>query len=195
MRIGVVLMASGEGRRFGENKLLHPFMGKPLCQRAMDAIPCAAVERVTVVTAYDEIEAEAKRRGFDTVRNPDPALGGSHTVKLGVERLADMDALMFCVCDQPLLRRDSVVGLVDCYMQNPDNIVALGHDQKRGNPVIFPRAYYGELMALTGNNGGTAVIRAHPEALVCYDIQDERELWDVDTAADLVRLEEEYSSL
>ena len=74
------------------------------------------------------------------------------------------------------------------FRHNPDRIVALSHGGVRGNPCLFPARFFPELMALTGDRGGSGVIRRHPEALLMLETAEE-ELWDVDTPQALAALE------
>ena len=70
--------------------------------------PARSLPRVTVVTQYDEVLVLARRFGFTVLVNPFPEWGASHTVRLGTEAMADCDAILYQVADQPLLRRESV---------------------------------------------------------------------------------------
>ena len=181
LSIGCVLMAAGSARRFGDNKLAAEVGGKTLIERALDAIPQEDFSRVVVVTQYDEIEALAKSRGFDVIRNQHPDWGISHTISLGTHALqSDCDAICYMVSDQPLLKRESIAGALGFFRENSDHIVALSHGGTRGNPCIFPRRFFPELIALREDHGGNTVIRAHEDALRLYEV-DKRELTDVDT--------------
>ncbi len=180
-RIGCVVMAAGNAERFGENKLAAKAGGKSLVEHALRAVPMEKLAAVCVVTQYDEVEALAKRCGFRCLRNDRPEDGLSRTVRLGTEALmGECDEIAYLVSDQPLLRRESVAALLDFCRAHPNNIVGAGHGGKRGNPCVFPRKYFPELCALTGDVGGSAVIRAHEADLLLFEI-DEEELADVDT--------------
>ena len=122
----------------------------------------------------------AREMGFLSVENSRPDLGLSHTIALGMAHMQDMDAVLFQVSDQPLLRRDSVERLVEVYRSHPDRLVALGHDGVRGNPCLFPASLFPELLALEGDHGGSAVIRRHEDRLLLVEASP-RELTDVDT--------------
>lgn len=159
MKIGCIVMAAGNARRFGSNKLDARVEGKTLLRRALEAVPAACFDRVAVVTQYPRGMDLAREMGFLPVENPRPDLGLSHTIALGMARMQDMDGVMFQVSDQPLLRRDSVEQLVEVYRSHPDRLVALGHDGVRGNPCLFPASLFPELLALEGDHGGSAVIR------------------------------------
>ena len=110
MRIGCVVMAAGDARRFGENKLAALFDGKPLILRALEAVPAEEFSAVAVVTQYPEVEALASEFGFLPVHNPHPDWGISHTIRLGLEALGECGAALFQVSDQPMLRRETVKG-------------------------------------------------------------------------------------
>ena len=179
--VGCVVMAAGNAARFGENKLAAKIGGKMLIEHALEAVPAEELAAVCVVTQYDEVETLAKRFGFRCVRNSHPEWGLSHTVRLGTEALRqECRAIVYQVSDQPLLRRESVRALVAFYREHPEHIVGASHGGKRGNPCIFPEPYFGALCALTGDVGGSAVIRKHEEDLLLFEV-DPRELTDVDT--------------
>lgn len=183
--LGCLLMAAGNAERFGQNKLSAVFDGKTLIERAMDAIPREQFARVLVVTQYAEIIALSKCFGFEALLNPHPERGQSETIRLGTAALqAGCRAICYMVADQPLLRRESVAQEAAFYRAHPDRIVGLGHNGVRGNPCIFPARFYPELLALTGDTGGSRVIRAHEDALLLYEV-DAAQLSDVDTRASL----------
>ena len=180
MKLGLVLLASGFSRRFGGNKLLWPVEGRSLAERAMDACPPELFHRAAVVSQYGEILSLAARRGYLPVPNPHPERGQSESVKLGLSFLSDCDGVLFAVCDQPWLTRESVERLLAAFRDRPEAIAALAWQGQRGNPVLFPRDLFPALAALTGDAGGGPVLRAHPERLVLVEAANPRELEDLD---------------
>ena len=189
MRIGCVVMAAGDARRFGENKLAALFDGKPLILRALEAVPAEEFSAVAVVTQYPEVEALASEFGFLPVHNPHPDWGISHTIRLGLEALKECGAALFQVSDQPMLRRETVKAEVEFFRRHPDKLVGLGHDGVRGNPCIFPAAWFPELLALKEDHGGSSVIRRHEEDLLLFECPAQ-ELEDADTRQALRAMEE-----
>lgn len=179
-RLGCVLMAAGEGRRFGGGKLCAVLDGKTLLQRALETIPVPCFERVVVVTRGAEQMALVRGAGFLPVENRQPELGLSHTIALGLGQLTDMDAVLFQVADQPLLRRESVERLIAAQAQQPQRPAALSCGGVRGNPCLFPARFFPELLALSGDRGGSAVLRRHEAELLLVEA-DAPELTDVDT--------------
>lgn len=186
-RIGCLVMAAGNAKRFKSNKLAAVFEGKPLIRHALEAVPKALFSQVVVVTQYPEIEKMAEEYGFQPLRNRHPDYGISYTIRLGTEALKGCDAILYMVSDQPLLDGASVERVVGCWKDHPDNIVGAAHKGKRGNPCIFPREFFDQLMALEEDHGGNQIIRAHPDRLLTVEVAQE-ELTDVDTPEALEKL-------
>jgi len=179
-KLGCVVMAAGNAKRFGENKLAAQVDGRSLILRALDAVPAQLFHNVVVVTQYPEIMRLAEAFHFSALHNPHPEYGISHTIRLGLTQLRDCDGVLFLVSDQPLLRKETVAALVHFWTQHPEKIAALGHNGVRGNPCLFPARFFPELMELTEDRGGSSVIRRHEDALILLET-DDAELFDVDT--------------
>lgn len=192
-KLGCVVMAAGNARRYGDNKLAAQLRGRSLILRALEAVPTEAIDSAVVVTQYPEIMRLAGEFHFAAVYNEHPDYGISHTIELGLTGLRDCDGVMFLVSDQPLLRRKSVAALARLWKSHPDSIAALSHGGVRGNPCVFPARFYPELLELTEDRGGNAVIRRHEEGLVLLEV-DARELTDVDTPEALRSLTAELGS-
>ncbi len=187
VKLGCVVMAAGNARRFGDNKLAAELRGRSLIRRTLEAVPPEEFEKVVVVTQYPEVLALAEEFHFTARRNEHPDWGISHTISLGLSRLEDMDGAMFLVCDQPLLRRESVKALAELWRSRPDKLAALAHGGVRGNPCVFPARLFPELTALREDHGGNTVIRRHEEDLLLMEVPRD-ELTDVDTPEALEKL-------
>ena len=188
LKLGCVVMAAGSAKRFGANKLTAQLRGRQLILRSLESVPPEAFEQVVVVTQYPEIMRIVKEFHFASILNDQPEEGLSRTIHLGLTALRDCDGVLFQVSDQPLLRRESVLALTEQWRSQPEGIAALGHGGVRGNPGVFPSALFPELMALTGDRGGSTVIRRHEDLLTLMEVPAE-ELYDVDTAQALEALE------
>ena len=180
LKLGCVVMAAGNARRFGENKLAVVLQGRSLILRTLEAIPAEVFHRVVVVTQYPEIIRMAQEFHFASVCNEHPDHGISYTIRLGLTGLRDCDGVMFLVSDQPLLQRETIANLAKLWMDHPDRIVAPSHNGVRGNPCLFPARFFPALMDLTEDRGGNQVIRQHPDALLLMETE-KQELTDVDT--------------
>lgn len=178
--IGCLIMAAGNASRFGENKLTASFAGKSLFSLALAAIPADTFARVTVVSQYPVLLQEAEQAGFHAIRNDRPDDGISRTIRLGTEAMADCAGILYMVADQPLLRQETVLRIVQDWRQHPGCIVGAAHNGHRGNPCLFPARFFPELCALEGDRGGSSVIRRHEDALRLVEAA-EPELFDCDT--------------
>ena len=178
--IGCLIMAAGNASRFGENKLTASFAGKSLFSLALAAIPADTFARVTVVSQYPALLQEAGQAGFHAIRNDRPDDGISRTIRLGTEAMADCAGILYMVADQPLLRQETVLRIVQDWRQHPGCIVGAAHNGHRGNPCLFPARFFPELCALEGDRGGSSVIRRHEDALRLVEAA-EPELSDCDT--------------
>lgn len=181
MKLGVVLLAAGRSERFGSNKLLASFGGKPLILRALEAANALSADKSLVVTGRAEIAALAHAQGFEAIMNPDAHLGQSHSIHLGLAAMQDMDAVLLMVCDQPRLTGASLVRLAASFCASPKGIACLKDETHLGNPAIFSKAYFPELLALSGDRGAKGILKAHPDDLLVVSCVSAHELADADT--------------
>lgn len=177
-RTGCVIMASGLGKRFGGNKLMADFLGRPMIQRALDATDGLFAGRV-VVTRHESVAALCREQNVDVVLHDLPHR--NDTVRLGLEALGDVDACMFLPGDQPLLRRETVAMLLEHRKSAPEKIIRPIFEDSEGSPVLFPAWAFPELQNLPEGRGGGAVIGNHPDALCRVSVSDPFELADADT--------------
>ncbi len=185
LSIGCVIMAAGNSKRFGDNKLLSLYKGKTLIKHTLDAVPYEDLYKVCVVTQYDDIKKLALSYGFIPVENNRPEEGISRTIRLGTENLMqECDAILYLVSDQPRLKKESIKSLIAFSRNHPKNIIAASFNGKRGNPCIFPKKHFPALCSLKGDTGGSAVIRSNPDELLLFEVS-KNELQDVDTREDL----------
>ena len=179
----IILMAAGIGRRFGGNKLLAPFHGRPLWEyaweRAVEAKKKLGIQ-VLMVSGYQPLLQAPE---VIPVCNDLPLLGASHTVRLGVKEAEKMGMqyAVFMVSDQPMLKTSSLKRLIEA--REPGKIVCLSKDGRAGNPVVFHRDFFPELLALTGDRGGKMVMHRHMDAVKWVEADEMSELTDIDTAA------------
>ena len=189
-KIGCVIMASGLARRFGSNKLLHDFHGEPVMCRILETMAAAPLAARVVVTRHPEIRDLCQERQIPVVLHDLPEQ--SDTVRLGVEYLLEtcpeMTGCMFAASDQPCLTVQSVANLCAAFEDAPEKIWRLSWQGTVGNPVLFPKSTFAELLNLPVGKGGGAVVKKHPELVDTVEVSDERELVDVDTPEILASL-------
>lgn len=188
MPIAMVLLAAGDSRRFGGNKLLAEVDGRLMYRHVADevnAMPEDFFAKKIVVSQYDEILEDLGREGFETVKNNQSALGISYSVHLALEQIPEHYAVCFSVSDQPWLTRETIRGLVTAFRKNTRGMVCASWEGMDGNPVVFSPEYRKELLALSGDVGGRRILMAHPEDVARFVAGSSRELVDVDEKSQL----------
>ncbi len=184
-----IILAAGASRRMGRSKQLLMWRGKLfICQVANTALD-AGLSPVVVVTGAeaDEVRAALADLPVEIVHNPDWAEGQSTSVRAGLQSLPpDTRAVIFFLADQPHIPTTLVRALVEQYTQTLSPIVAPLVGDRRGNPVLFDRNTFSDLMSLHGDAGGRLVFSRYPITHVPWN--DPNLLLDVDTLEDYERL-------
>ena len=198
--IHIIYMAAGNSRRFGSNKLFYELDGKPMYRHLLDRLvgiknrynkskSDSQTIDITVVTRYREIlDYCACIPDCHAVISPDSEKGISYTIKAGImavqeqKKTSMQDYYMFAVADQPYLKSQSVIKLIDKVLENKGNkrlVFSLHCGDAVGNPCVFHSSLIPQLLSLEGDKGGRSVAKKYD--CVYVDIADERELMDIDT--------------
>lgn len=209
--IHIIYMAAGNSRRFGSNKLFYELDGKPMYRHLLERLieikdrynklkSDSPVIDITVVTRYREIlDYCSSIPDCHEVLSPDSEKGISYTIKAGIMAVQEQkklgktsgslhntaepeDYYMFAVADQPYLKSQSVIKLIDKVLENKGNIrlvFSLRCGDAVGNPCVFHSSLISQLLSLEGDKGGRSVAKKYD--CVYVDIADERELTDIDT--------------
>lgn len=186
MKISAIIMASGLSERMGKNKLLLDLKGKKIYQYVYDLMDEISFDEVILVSSYDELLAEAEKRGYKAIYNDNNIVGKSASIKLGVNNAKKDNALMFFVADQPLLTAETVRKLIEAY-EEKQYITYPRTEKRRGAPVIFPASYREGLLGLEYDEGGMLLVKGEDKNEVMID--DVKELWDIDTYNNLEEIE------
>lgn len=183
-KITLVLLAAGDSRRFGGNKLLSSFNGKPMYRCLTDQLAQLSdslFDRKILVTQYEEIAADLGGHGYVVVRNTQSTLGISHSIHLALEQIADETAAAcFAVCDQPWLQASTVEAFIRAWAASQKGMGCLSCRGCPGNPAVFSRRYFPELLSLGGDVGGKKILKKHLDDVFLFDVKNEKELLDID---------------
>jgi CTP:molybdopterin cytidylyltransferase MocA len=198
----VVLLAAGEGRRFGGRKLLEPLSGRPLLQHALGAIDLAQMEGilaggVAVVPEGDlELRELVEKVDLLVVENPEPEAGLSRSLVLGIEALESPAleprpaAAVIVLGDQPMLRARVIGELIAARGANGARFVrpryADGRDQP-GHPVVVERSAWPLVRRLAGDAGLGPLLAENPAWVTVVDVTGSNP--DVNSRSDLEDLE------
>jgi len=158
IRLNAIIMAAGQSRRFGSNKLLLPLQGKPIIQHLLDQFPFQLFHQVVLVYSHEQVRTIAKNYPLILCHNEHPSLGKWQTIQLGLKTCDDAEGTLFLVADQPLLKEVTIITLAETFRQHPT-----------------------ELKSLQGDIGGRTVIRQHSDLLMPIPFNDPNEFIDIDT--------------
>lgn len=192
--VGCVIMASGLGRRFSacpdHYKLMAEFHNQPLIAPVLNLAKALPFSQVVLVTRNPDVETFAKAMSIPVLLHTMP--DKNHTIKLGLSHLLEenpyLSGCMFCVADQPLLSGTTLENLLFSFSENPHKIIRTGTFAAPGNPILFPADFFPELLQLPSKCGGSFLTKKYPEQVLYVPVQDDLELFDVDTCADLEHL-------
>ena len=205
MKVSLIYMASGFGKRYGTNKLITEFQGEPLYLHGLLSLQKAAklLEedklqcKLFLISQYERVLSGSFDRVPEAERifNEDSDQGITASLKLGTEvSRKDTDAFLYFVADQPCMRGETIAEFVRGFLKSGKGIGCVCAKGHRGSPNLFSRKYKKELLALEGDQGGRQIMQKHPEDIWMMEV-DERELRDIDQPSDLrqLRLELEQS--
>jgi len=190
-RIFAIVLAGGESRRMGTNKLALPLGGKSVLRRIVDQLNQSSVDRVLVV-----LGPTASKQG-DDVLSPAQRIVLSQqtddmrsTLAEGLRQLArdetlrDDDGVIVVLGDQPTIRSTIVDQLVDRYRAQPSDVVVASVKGKRGHPTLVPWGILRTMESLPTDQGLNSLIRANDKRIVELDVGDPSVLDDLDLPAD-----------
>ena len=189
--ISGVVLAAGEGRRFGGTKQLALLEGRPLLLFAVDALRDAGVGEVLVVTGHDaDAVEEALPDGIRSVRNDRYRDGQAGSLAVALHEIADdSEAAVILLADQPGVTADDVRALMAGFSASHARIVRLRYADGPG-PALLSREVFAEAGHLHGDTGARVLISSHPDWVVEVEVARPAPR-DIDTLADLDRSSEE----
>jgi CTP:molybdopterin cytidylyltransferase MocA len=198
LRLAVLLLAAGQGRRLGSHpKALLKQDGVTLLKRLLDAIqPFNPVEFIAVTGFHGDVIEQALvqmdspfSRSIRLLRNPTPEEGQATSVRLGIEALqSNFDVLLIALSDQPAITTAEVTQLLSAFLQRrvgTEMLLPMVYGQ-RGNPVLFSKKAFQNALAIP-DLSCRAYMDAHPEQVHVWHTDNEAFICDVDTPQDMKR--------
>ncbi len=192
--IAAVVMAAGRSRRMApHNKLLvTDKAGKPMIARVVDNVLSSNARPIMVVTGHqaEQVEHALGGRPVRVVHATDYAEGLSASLKAGIAAVPpDCAAAIVCLGDMPLVTGRMIDRLIAMY--NPEagrSIVLPTFRGKQGNPMLWDRRFFPEILQITGDSGARFLIGKHADAVVEVEMADDAVLRDFDTTESLSTL-------
>ncbi len=189
---GIVLAAGRSARMAPRNKLLAPIGGMPMIRRVTASVLESGVSSVIVVTGYEADRIVEALNGLDVtiVTNPSYADGLSTSLKAGLEAVSPTaDSALICLGDMPETGVSVIYALLAAFTGR-DAICVPVHRGRRGNPVLWGRNHFAEMITLTGDAGAKPLMARHANRLIEVKVATDSIFEDVDSPADLARLKQ-----
>jgi molybdenum cofactor cytidylyltransferase len=192
--IAAVILAAGRSTRMGgPNKLLAELDGKPLVRIVTEQVLASKASSVTVVTGYQAAEVERALRGLNVtfVYNPDFPTGIASSVKAGIGVVPkEAGGALICLGDMPLIDTHILDRLIAAFAPERGMLIAVPvSDGSRGNPVLWSRRFFGELMLLDGDVGARHLIARHGEVVAEVVVEGQGSFLDIDTPQALAAIQ------
>lgn len=184
-----VVLAAGGSQRLGEPKQLLDWRGVPFVRAVAKTALAAGLSPVVVVVGADGEQVAEVLDGLDVIVavNPEWAEGQGSSVRVGVAALPDdVGAAVFLLSDQPQIPVRLVETVLAEYSRTLAPVVAPLVDERRGNPVLFDRQTFGDLLQAKGDKGGRQVFSKY--RVQTFPWLEARDGLDVDTWDDYQRL-------
>ena len=191
-KVAAIVLAAGASTRYGQPKQLLPVGGKTMLQHVVDVVLASPVDQTIVVLGHraGEMEAILKDTPADIVTNEEWEAGLSTSVQAGLRAVRpDAQAALFVLADQPAITPEIITILLQRYRETGAPIVVPTSQGKRGNPALFDRSLFVELMKVRDDQGGRQLIDRYSR-VQRVEVGSEAVLIDVDTEEDYNRFKE-----
>jgi molybdenum cofactor cytidylyltransferase len=192
--IAGLILAAGESSRMGQDKALLTYRGRTFLEIIIQTLHEADVSRVAVVLGHhaEQIQQAVNLEGVETVINRDYIRGQTSSLQAGLLALQsrELEAIVLCLVDHPLVSVDTVRALITTLRQTGAHVVIPTLRNQRGHPVVISRALFEELLRLSPDEGANTVIRKYRDAAQFVEVDDQGILLDLDDSEAYRRLSE-----
>ena len=182
-----ILLAAGQSRRFGSNKLLHPVTDDTsMLMVTAEKLTSVLPDTVAVINqGMAGCTAQLEQLGMQVVINEQAEQGMGGSIACGVCARPDASGWLINLADMPYIKTATIL-LVAQKLKDGCDLVAPVFEQKRGHPVGFGRGYRDELIALQEDIGARDIIARSQSSLVLVPTSDAGVLVDVDYVNDIL---------
>jgi molybdenum cofactor cytidylyltransferase len=186
-KISAILLAAGESKRMGVNKLALPWGRKTVLEHCVDVLLRAKIMEVVVVLSDRSKALGDRLRGpkVKLVMNPNYHRGISTSIRRGVQAVdRKSDGILIALGDHPLLRTKTINALVHALVQKKGKIIVPIFRGRRGHPVLISPTFAKELLHLKGDVGARSLLQKHLKSIFEVRTKSEGVVTDMDTWED-----------
>jgi molybdenum cofactor cytidylyltransferase len=187
--IVAAILSAGESSRMGRPKALLPIDGVRFIEKIVTALRLTRIARIMVVLGHNAAEMRQRISDLqvDLVINPDYKQGQSTSLAAAIRSIEagndaeGVDGILVHLVDHPYINADLVNLMIERFYETKKLIVVPRYQDRRGHPVIFSKALFGELLAAPLDRGAKAVVQAHRDDTLEIDTNYEGAIIDIDT--------------
>jgi molybdenum cofactor cytidylyltransferase len=191
-----IVLAAGESKRFGRPKQLLKIQDRHLVEWVLDAALGSRLARVILVLGFkhqkilQSLAKQVSHPRLQVVINDHYHQGQSRSLRFGLSAVKDnFPSTMFLLGDQPLVTAEFIDDLLRHFWSSTEIICVPIHQGTRGNPTIFSKTFYPQILQLQGDIGARGIIESHPNDVLQVEIGDPRYFFDIDRPEELASLE------
>ncbi len=186
--VAAIILAAGKSLRMGSCKQLLPLGNGTVIARCLDTLVASGIEDIVVVVSPEGngVADAARRYPVKITVNPESEGDMASSVRSGRDALiSEAGGVIVFLCDYPLVSADTITSLIEEHEKSPGSIIIPCHGEKRGHPLLFPRAV---LDGLANDMILRDLVRRDTERVRCLDVIDPGVLLDMDTPEDYLRI-------
>lgn len=190
--IAALVLAAGQSRRMGENKLLADVDRQAMIVRTVKAVLASSVKPVLIVTGHQHAAIESALKGLPVrlIHNAHFADGLSTSLRAGISALPpNTEGALVCLGDMPSVTSEQIDRLVAAFDPAESRAICVPTFKgKRGNPVLWSAEFFPEMMTVAGDTGAKHLIGTYADAVCEIEMPDDAVLTDIDTPEALANL-------
>lgn len=188
--ICAIVLAAGQSRRMGLQKLLLPFAGKTVIAHIVGQLLAGAIDKIYVVVGYEanRIAEQISSHSVSVVTNRNYESGMLSSVRCGFEALPQQcEAVLVALGDQPGITLELVDNMVRSFTKTDKRILVPLYRGKRGHPVLVSTHYREEIMTSYDDVGLRGLLHTHPDDVFELNVSTSAVLQDMDYPEDYLR--------
>lgn len=187
MKIGAVVLAAGESKRMGRQKLLLPWHDKTMIEEVISHLLVSKVDETLVVLGADstKIEEKIKKYPVKTTVNPYYKKGMLSSVQWGFNQMGrDVRGVLVYLGDQPLIPAYVIDRVISSYKKSKKGIIIPVYKKKRGHPILIHSRYTEEINNLDPEIGLRGLVHSHQDDILEVKVESPGILKDIDDQDD-----------
>lgn len=196
-----IILAAGASARFGHPKQLATLRGKYLVEWVLDAALESRLGLVVLVLGHEHqsilqaLGSKGRHTRLEVVINHDYHQGQSSSLKAGLARVRKAySSVMYLLADQPMINSNTIDLLLDRFHGSGKMICVPVFEGQRGNPTIFRRSLYGDIMMIDGDKGARDIIAENAGHVLYAKLKDPLCFFDIDSPEDLKNLSDKIDT-